>query len=111
VFRKKRENICLNQLLIKQLIPMANVCIHYYVVGKVQGVWFRAATEEQANRLGIVGWVRNLPDGRVEVVACGKEENVARFQAWLKKGPEAARVDDLISEILPWREHQQFDII
>jgi acylphosphatase len=59
----------------------------------VQGVWFRASTREQAVRLGLSGRADNLPDGRVEVVACGSVDQLARLEAWLWKGPDLARVD------------------
>ncbi len=66
------------------------------VSGKVQGVWFRQATLEQAQALGIDGWVRNLPDGRVEVLAHGVEGLLAELQEWLEQGPELAQVADLV---------------
>jgi acylphosphatase len=58
----------------------------------VQGVYFRAATREQALRLGLTGHARNLPDGRVEVVACGDPEALESLRAWLWSGPPQARV-------------------
>jgi len=63
------------------------------VSGRVQGVWFRAATREQALRLGLHGWVRNLPDGRVEALLEGEEHAVRRLLEWCKTGPPGARVD------------------
>ncbi|WBA80172.1 acylphosphatase [Endozoicomonas sp. GU-1] len=71
---------------------MADVCKRAFVEGRVQGVWFRGSTQERARRLGIGGWARNLPDGRVEVLMCGSEEAVARLEEWLHKGPPLARV-------------------
>jgi len=87
------------------------ICIHCYVSGKVQGVWFRASTKEQAERLSITGWARNLPDGRVEVLACGKKENIAELYEWLKQGPQLAKVAYLSYEELPWQEQYQFEIV
>lgn len=84
------------------------ICMHYYVSGKVQGVWFRASTKTQADQLGLSGWVRNLPDGRVEVLACGEENKVAQLHAWLQHGPERAEVTDCLSEEMPWQEHHLF---
>lgn len=63
-----------------------------HVTGRVQGVFFRATTRDQALRLGVRGYVRNLPDGRVEVLACGHSEALAQFRAWLAVGPPGARV-------------------
>jgi acylphosphatase/4-amino-4-deoxy-L-arabinose transferase-like glycosyltransferase len=87
------------------------ICIHCYVSGKVQGVWFRASTQEQAKRLNITGWARNLSDGRVEVLACGKKENIAELYAWLKHGPQGANVTDLSYEEQAWQELQGFNIM
>jgi acylphosphatase len=70
--------------------PRAIRCI---VAGRVQGVYYRAATAQQAERLRLDGWVRNCADGRVEVVAAGAPEAVAALAAWLWEGPPAARVD------------------
>jgi acylphosphatase len=69
------------------------VCIHCYVTGQVQGVFYRATTESQASRLGLAGWVRNLPDGRVELVAQGPRARVTELRAWLAQGPASARVE------------------
>jgi acylphosphatase len=69
------------------------VCRHYHVVGRVQGVWFRGTTQDQARQLGLSGWVRNCEDGSVEAVACGSREALDKFRSWLHRGPRAARVD------------------
>lgn len=69
--------------------------LHCYVSGRVQGVFFRASTKEQAELLGLDGWVRNLPDGRVEVYATGSESQISRFRGWLKEGPDMAIVAKL----------------
>ena len=71
----------------------ARQAIRCVVVGRVQGVRYRAATAEQAARLAIDGWVKNLADGRVEVVAAGEPTAVAELSSWLWQGPPAARVD------------------
>jgi acylphosphatase len=67
--------------------------IRCVVAGRVQGVYYRAATAEQAARLALDGWVKNLADGRVEVVAGGAPAAVAELAGWLWQGPPAARVD------------------
>ena len=61
--------------------------------GRVQGVWFRASTREEAIRLGLRGWVRNLTDGRVEAVFEGEEPRLLRMLDWCRGGPPGARVD------------------
>jgi acylphosphatase len=73
--------------------------VHILVTGIVQGVSFRYYTLQEAMRCGVVGWVRNLPDGRVEAVIEGDEPAVDRMLAWCRDGPRSARVDQL--EILP----------
>jgi len=67
--------------------------IRCVVVGRVQGVYYRGATAEQAERLQLDGWVKNLADGRVEVVVAGELTAVAALASWLWQGPPAARVD------------------
>jgi acylphosphatase len=62
------------------------------VAGRVQGVYYRAATAEEAARLMLDGWVKNLADGRVEVVAAGESAAIAALARWLWQGPPAARV-------------------
>ncbi|WP_339522023.1 acylphosphatase [Pseudomonas sp. EA_35y_Pfl2_R111] len=74
---------------------MARICKHGYVSGRVQGVRFRQTTAEQAERLGLDGWVRNLADGRVEVLFEGDEAAVAELASWLQRGPQAAEVTAL----------------
>ncbi|BBA33105.1 acylphosphatase [Methylocaldum marinum] len=75
--------------------------IHVFVSGLVQGVFFRAATRERAVALGIKGWVRNLPDGRVEILAEGASDRIAEFLDWCASGPPRAKVDalEVIDEI------------
>ncbi len=63
------------------------------VSGRVQGVWFRAATREQAARLGLRGWVRNLPDGRVQAVFEGGAEELEAMLSWCRVGPPGSRVE------------------
>jgi acylphosphatase len=65
------------------------------VSGRVQGVFFRQTTAQEANRIGVTGWVRNLPDGDVEAVVEGDREDVDRLIAWCHHGPPSARVDNV----------------
>ena len=66
--------------------------------GKVQGVFFRGATRQQALSLGLAGWARNLPDGRVEVVASGEEVQMRALCDWLQVGPPHAQVIEVVCE-------------
>ena len=68
---------------------------HVIVSGRVQGVFFRAETQAMALREGLSGWVRNLPDGRVEAVFEGKKEAVSRAVEWCRQGPQFANVDNI----------------
>jgi acylphosphatase len=72
--------------------------VRCWVSGRVQGVYYRASTVEQAERLGLKGFARNLPDGRVEVLACGAEQAVQALIEWLWVGPSAARVLEVRTE-------------
>jgi acylphosphatase len=68
------------------------ICRRFLVSGRVQGVFYRASTQRQARSQGITGWVRNCHDGRVEVLACGEEQQLGVFAKWLEIGPEYAKV-------------------
>ncbi len=82
------------------------------VRGRVQGVWYRASAKEQANKLGLVGWVSNRPDGSVEVCAEGARPKLERLLAWCHQGPPAAGVNLVDPEWLPaTREYTTFDIV
>ena len=80
--------------------PGGHVVQRCLVSGRVQGVYYRATAAERARAAGITGHARNLPDGRVEVLACGTEQAVREFVAWLWIGPAAAKVSDVVAEVL-----------
>lgn len=85
--------------------------IHLIISGSVQGVWFRHNTNRVANKLGLAGFVRNLPDGNVEVIAEGDEEKLNELIAFCKKGPEGANVEDVKIEYQkPKNEFKAFSI-
>ncbi|MCR4347598.1 MAG: acylphosphatase [Sulfuricaulis sp.] len=73
-------------------------CRHFLVSGQVQGVFFRASAQDTARKLGLSGWVRNLADGRVELVACGEEAQVKQLEKWLRQGPRHARVEQVTAQ-------------
>lgn len=72
------------------------------IKGKVQGVWFRAFTRDQAQAEQITGWVRNRPDGAVEAVFEGEEDAIVRVLEKCRQGPPSARVEDIETE---WQEY------
>lgn len=77
------------------------VARRFLISGRVQGVGFRWFTREVADREGLHGWVRNLPDGRVEAHAEGDADALERFEHALRHGPRGARVDDVDVDSLP----------
>jgi acylphosphatase len=74
---------------------MANARAHLLISGEVQGVFYRASANEQADRLGLNGWVRNLWSGEVEAEIEGPESLVEEFIVWCRIGPLGARVDEV----------------
>jgi acylphosphatase len=76
---------------------------HVYVSGLVQGVFFRDHTRRWADSLGVKGWVRNLPDGRVEAVLEGEKNNVEALLQRIEEGPPYARVEKIEVE---WEDYQ-----
>jgi len=73
----------------------ARECRLFLIEGKVQGVWFRESTRRQAQPLGITGYAKNMPDGSVQVLACGEPGALDRLAEWLKEGPPLALVERL----------------
>ena len=84
--------------------------IHLLIKGKVQGVYYRASAKEQADRLSLRGWVRNTPEGGVEIVVSGEEAAVQQFIAWCRQGPPRAVVTDVISSAQPEGRFEGFSI-
>ena len=74
---------------------MAIISFSYRIEGLVQGVFYRATTQREAQRLGLTGFARNEPDGSVYVIACGEPEILEVFEVWLWKGPVNARVTNI----------------
>lgn len=69
--------------------------VHFRISGQVQGVFFRRSAKIEAERIGVVGWIRNDDDGAVEVMVQGEDDKVDQFIAWCKKGPPFAKVKDV----------------
>lgn len=89
---------------------MTKQTMHCIVSGKVQGVFYRAETQRKARELGVVGWVRNLPTGEVELVATGSIEQLAEMAVWLEQGPEMARVDNVVRNDVALEDSTDFQV-
>lgn len=90
---------------------MSQICVKVTVSGVVQGVGFRFHTAHEGLKYGLSGYAKNLPDGRVEVMACGHEEHVAQLLRWLEKGPKTSRVDTTHVIEVDWRHIDGFEIM
>ncbi len=86
------------------------LCRRYFVSGQVQGVFYRASTQQLAQELRIGGWVRNCRDGRVEVFACGTPEQHQSLKNWLEIGPNHAKVSKIEVRDAEFEPCSQFDI-
>jgi len=85
--------------------------VHILISGRVQGVGFRYFALQKANELNVSGWVKNTPDGKVEIEAEGDPKNVETFQDWMKIGPTRAVIKNCsVSEITPHRHFTNFTI-
>ncbi len=84
-------------------------CLQLLISGKVQGVWFRESMRQEALANGATGWVRNLPDGKVEAVICGSEEAVQALLSWAKRGPPLARVNSIETRDIPAESFSGFE--
>ena len=91
---------------------MENIRVRLFIQGRVQGVWFRDSTRQEALRFGVTGWVRNVPDGRVEVLVEGPAEKVRMLIDWCHQGPPLARVDRVQELLEEWNgEFESFRIV
>ena len=85
--------------------------VHIFVEGKVQGVFFRQSTRVIAIKNNVTGWVKNLEDGRVEIMLEGKDEDVHKVTEWCKVGPANSRVDEIqINQEQYIGEHESFEV-
>lgn len=91
---------------------MQNIRVHLIVSGKVQGVWFRESTRLKAVELVVKGWVKNRPDGTVEIVAEGMEPNLKKFVEWCHEGPPKAVVSSVSETVQEFKgEFDSFNIV
>ena len=85
--------------------------IHIFVTGRVQGVFFRQSTRVMAIKNNVNGWVRNLDDGRVEIIAEGEKQNIGNLVNWCKTGPANSRVDEFeLSEENVTDDFENFEV-
>ena len=85
--------------------------MNVWISGRVQGVSYRAYTQKQARALGLTGWVRNLSDGRVELVAEGPPEMIQALIAWCRQGPPFASVEEVRTrELAATGEFEDFEV-
>ncbi|MDF2867015.1 MAG: acylphosphatase [Gammaproteobacteria bacterium] len=90
---------------------MSKNCMRCLISGRVQGVGYRTATKNKAQELEVTGWVRNLPDKRVEVLLCGDAQQVNLLRDWLWQGPLAAKVNDVACEAVSEQSFAEFEIL
>jgi acylphosphatase len=86
------------------------ICVRIFISGKVQGVGYRFSTRQQAQKLGVNGWVKNLPDGRVEAVLAGDRPAVEQMIQWCRVGPAAAVIEKITVEEMESRVIKGFTI-
>ena len=86
------------------------LCLRCLVAGRVQGVFYRASARNEAQRLGLTGYAKNLLDGRVEVVACGDKRAVETLREWLRKGPPDAQVTGVACEFIDYQDFAYFSV-
>lgn len=90
---------------------MAKIALRIIVTGKVQGVFYRKSAAEKAVSLGLYGWVKNNPDGSVEIEATGDKTSIEQLISWCKTGPKNAKVDKVEEYELPLTNFSDFRII
>ena len=86
------------------------ISLRCIVSGRVQGVFFRASTREQALQLNICGYAKNLSNGDVEVIAHGKEDDVRKLRLWIQHGPQYADVKYIDCQIMSTQETEKIDL-
>lgn len=90
---------------------MTQQCIKVRVTGKVQGVFFRRSTQQQAQQLGLNGYAKNLSDGSVEVLACGEASKLEKLEAFLHQGPPDSEVERVEVEAVANAQTEGFRVL
>ena len=85
--------------------------VNLLIKGKVQGVYYRIAAKDEADKLGITGWVKYISEGRVEIMATGTTAQLQQFTEWCHKGPEKAFVTDVIVTPLSEEPFDEFIVM
>ncbi len=86
-------------------------CCQIKIYGRTQGVFFRHFARQEAKKFGLSGWAKNLPDGSVEIVACGDKEKINEFIKWCCQGPELAKVEKVDSVEIPFQKFKNFRVL
>ena len=81
------------------------------IKGRVQGVYYRASAKDIARKNGLTGWIRNTPDGHVEAIASGNEDQLELFINWCRQGPRGARVTEVDIQLVEDAEFDSFKIV
>jgi len=84
--------------------------VHLIISGKVQGVFFRETSRKIAEKLNIKGWIKNIPEEKVEALITGDEKNVSDFIKWCKTGPDRAKVKEVIVTKQPETFFDKFEV-
>ncbi len=85
--------------------------IHVLISGRVQGVWYRESTKKKAQSLALTGWVKNLPNGQVELKAFGAPKALQALKAWLHRGPPLAKVNEVCVDDISWEIFDGFVVV
>ena len=81
------------------------------IKGRVQGVYYRASAKDIARKNGLTGWIRNTPDGHVEAISSGNEDQLELFINWCRQGPRGARVTEVDIQLVEDAEFDSFKIV
>lgn len=85
--------------------------VNLLIKGKVQGVYYRVIAKDEADKLGVTGWVKYISEGRVEIMATGAGDSLQQFIAWCRNGPQKAFVTDVIVTPLTEQKFDEFVVI
>ena len=85
--------------------------VHLIIIGKVQGVFYRATAKDVADEMQLKGWVKNTDEGNVEIIATGEEDQLQRFISWCKKGPARAVVTEVVVTKISEEQFEKFKIV